>query len=122
MPRDEGEWIVEVDASSKSVGAVCSQVQDGKIRVIEYASRILTKTEENYCVTRKEMLAIIFALKHFRCYLTGLPNFRLVTDHKSLEFFDRSKEPDIWNFCPTSTLSWSTAQGGNIPTPTVSAK
>ena len=39
------------------------------------------------------MLAIIFALKHFRCYLTGLPHFRLVTDHKSLEFFDKSKEP-----------------------------
>jgi len=84
---------VEVDASSKSVGAVCSQWQNGRLRVVEFTGRILTKAEEAYCVTRKEMLAIIFALKHFRCYLLGLSHFSVVTDHKSLEFFDRVHEP-----------------------------
>ena len=76
MPRDEGDWVVECDASSKSLGAVCSQMQDGRLRVVEYASRTLSRAEESYCVTRKEMLAIIFALKQFRVYLVGR-SFRL---------------------------------------------
>ena len=92
MPSDEGEWVVDCDASSKSLGAVCSQFQGGRLRVIEYASRTLSRAEEAYCVTRREILSVVFALKHFRVYLLGR-TFRLRTDHKILEFYNKTREP-----------------------------
>ena len=53
MPRDEGEFRLDTDASNDAIGAVLSQVQDGEEKVIAYASRLLSKSERNYCVTRR---------------------------------------------------------------------
>lgn len=77
------DFILTTDASDFAVGAVLSQGQIGKDRPIAYASRTLNKTEENYCTTEKELLAIIWAVKHFRPYLYGR-RFKLVTDHQPL--------------------------------------
>jgi len=93
MPQDSGEWKVEVDASAKSLGAILYQHQNGLWRVVEYASQTLTAQEEKFCVTRKEVLAAVFGLHQFKSYLTGLPNFQLITDHQSIKYFDRTCEP-----------------------------
>ena len=52
-----------------AVGAVLSQRQDGVERVVAYASGSLDRREQNYCVTRKELLAIVYFLKYFKQYL-----------------------------------------------------
>ena len=49
-----GEFILYTDASNCSIGAVLSHVQQGMERVIAYGSRMLSKSERNYCVTRRE--------------------------------------------------------------------
>jgi len=72
MPNDRDPFILDTDACEVGIGAVLSQVQDGKERVIAYASRSLSKQERNYCVTRKELLAVVFYSKAFRQYLLGL--------------------------------------------------
>ncbi|GFU65766.1 hypothetical protein TNCV_5059001 [Trichonephila clavipes] len=46
-------------------------------------SKCLSKPERNYCVTRKELLAIVKAIEHFHHYLYG-QKFLLRTDHASL--------------------------------------
>ena len=51
------EFILNTDASSHSIGAVLSQVQDSVEKPIAFASRTLTKAERNYCVTRRELPA-----------------------------------------------------------------
>ncbi len=51
------KFILDVDASDVSIGAVLSQNIDGHERAIAYASRTLTKQERSYCVTRKELLS-----------------------------------------------------------------
>lgn len=66
-----GTFILDTDASSDAIGAVLSQIQDGNGRVIAYGSRTLSTAERNYCVTRKEMLALVFFVKHFKHYLLG---------------------------------------------------
>ena len=51
LPCNEGEYILDIDASLDAIGTVLSQVQDRKERVIAYGSRTLSRTERNYCVT-----------------------------------------------------------------------
>ena len=58
-----GNFIVDCDASSFAIGCVLSQVQNSEEKVIAYANRALSKTEVNYSVTRKGMLAVVFFTK-----------------------------------------------------------
>ena len=76
-------FILDTDASGVGIGAVLSQKQGGTERVVAYYSRVLTKSERNYCVTRRELLAVIDAIKHFHTYLYGA-KFLVRTDHGSL--------------------------------------
>jgi len=82
-PDSAKECILDTDTSDHSVGAVLSQVQGGSEVVVAYYSKTLTAAEKNYCTTRKELLAVVKAVKHFRPYLYGR-TFRLQTDHASL--------------------------------------
>jgi len=63
------EYILDTDASDQNVGAVLSQVQEGREVVVAYYSKSLSPTERNYCTTRKELLAVIKSVKHVRPYL-----------------------------------------------------
>ena len=76
--------IVDADASLLGAGCVLSQVQDGKERVIAYYSNAFNRQERNYCVTRRELLAIVVALKRFEPYLL-FRRFAVRTDHSSLK-------------------------------------
>ena len=62
------EFILDTDAKDFAICAVLSQVFDGKERVIAYASKTLTKAERRYCVTRKELYALVHFVKYFRHY------------------------------------------------------
>jgi len=64
-------FILTTDASKVAVTAVLSQLQEGVERPMTYASRQLTKTEAVYSASETEMLALVWAAKHFRCYLYG---------------------------------------------------
>jgi hypothetical protein len=66
-----GERFVDTDASNFQIGGVLSQMQDGQERVTAYYSKTLNKAERNYCVTRRELLAIVRTLEHFHKYLYG---------------------------------------------------
>ena len=70
-----------------------SQVQDGEERVICYHSRTFTKAERNYCVTRRELLAIIDSVKHFHHYIYG-SKCVVRTDHGSLAWLVRFANPE----------------------------
>ncbi|KAG1957273.1 thy-1 membrane glycoprotein [Pimephales promelas] len=72
-PLDHGEMILDTNASDTGIGAVLSQMQGGTERVLAYGSRKLTKAEQNYCTTRRELLAIVDFTSHFRQYLLGRP-------------------------------------------------
>ncbi|KAL1254821.1 hypothetical protein QQF64_012882 [Cirrhinus molitorella] len=70
-PMDSGDLILDTDASNFGIGAVLSQLQQGEERVLAYGSRSLTSTEQNYCTTRRELLAEVEFTTHFRQYLLG---------------------------------------------------
>lgn len=94
ISNNAGCFILDTDASGTAVGGVLSQFDsNGVEHVIAYASRILDKCETKYCTTKRELLAVITFLKHFRPYLLGKP-FKLRTDHRSLTWLQNFKEPE----------------------------
>jgi len=92
MPNDSDPFVLDTDACDVSIGAVLSQVQKGEERVTVYASRSLSKQEKNYCVTRKELLAVVYYSKAFRQYLLGR-QFLIRTDHSALQWLRTTPEP-----------------------------
>ena len=89
-PNSTGTFILDVDASDVAIGAELSQIQDGQERVIAYGSQSLSAVQRRYCVTRKELLALVKFLNHFRFYLLGR-FFRVRMDHNSLIWLMRFK-------------------------------
>ena len=65
-------FIVDTDASDVGIEAVRSQLNEVNVeQPVKYYSRPLSKSERKYAVTRQEMLALVEALRHFRCCLLG---------------------------------------------------
>ena len=94
FPDYQKPFILDTDASNLGIGAVLSQTQDdGQERVIAYGSRVLSKAERRYCVTRRELLAVVYFLQHFRPYLLGR-HFTLRSDHGSLTWLRNFREPE----------------------------
>ena len=86
-------FILDCDASNFAISGILSQEIDGQERVVVYASRTLSKSERKYCVTRKELLALVHFVKYFRHYLYGKP-FTVRTDHSSLRWLMNFKNPE----------------------------
>jgi len=85
-------FISDTDASQFSIGSVLSQVQEGTEKVIAYGGRTLNVNEINYCVTRKELLAVVHFTKAYRQYLLGR-KFIIRTDHAALSWLQRNPQP-----------------------------
>ena len=67
-PDSSSEFILDTDASHLAIGAVLSQMVDGKEHPVAHFSRTLNQPEQQYCVTRKELLAVVQSIEHFHPY------------------------------------------------------
>ncbi|KAI5341711.1 hypothetical protein L3X38_009586 [Prunus dulcis] len=79
------------DASDYAVEAVLGQRKDKLPHVIYYASRTLNDAQLNYATTKKELLAVVFALEKFRSYLVGA-KIIVHTDHAALKYLLSKKD------------------------------
>ncbi|CAK1594239.1 unnamed protein product [Parnassius mnemosyne] len=92
-PDPDKPYVLTTDASTVALGAVSSQGTIGSDKPIAYASRTLSDTETRYSTIERELLAIIWAVKHFRPYLYGR-KFTIYTDHRPLVWLYSLKEPN----------------------------
>ena len=79
-------FILHTDASMDGLGGVLYQEQDGRERVIAFASRRLSRAERNYPVHKLEFLALKWAVcEKFHDYLYG-NSFEARTDNNPLTY------------------------------------
>ena len=84
------ETTLQTDASKKGLGACL--IQNGK--VVCYASRVLTKTEQNYQNLERETLGTICGMEKLHYFLYG-KEFTLETDQKPLVSIYKKHMVDI---------------------------
>ena len=79
------------DASDYAMGPVLGQTKDKKHHAIAYASKTLIGPQLNCATTKKELLAIVFAIDKFRSYLLGAKVI-VYTDHAALKYLLTKKD------------------------------
>lgn len=93
-------FVLATDASQYALGAVLSQRHNGHEHPVAFASRQLNKAEQSYSATEKECLALVWAVRHFRCYLYGR-DFKITTDCRPLKWLMNMRDPSSrlarWN-------------------------
>ena len=90
FPKEDLPYIVDTDASDYGIGGVLSQNVEGTEHVIAYYSKSLNPAQQKYCTTRRELLAVVATLDHFKGYVWG-PRFLIRTDHAALVWLTNLK-------------------------------
>ena len=81
----ENKLRIICDASHQRLGALLLQEKDEKEwELISCAPRYLSNYEMKYSTNELELLAIVWAVEHFRNNVYGA-KFEVVSDHKALE-------------------------------------
>ncbi len=83
FPDFSKPFILTTDASGYAIGAVLTQLQQGKERLIACTSRTLTKSEKNYSNPDRETLAVVNGVEAFKSYLWG-NKFTIYTDNSAI--------------------------------------
>jgi hypothetical protein len=84
-PDFKKPFCLDVDWSTKGVGAILSQREGRFEKVVAYASKGLTEVQRKFHPMEGECYALIWGIMHFRQYLHKT-HFILRTDHKPFEW------------------------------------
>ncbi len=79
----EAQTVLTTDANTKGLGATLWQIDESGRRAVAFASRFLCNAEKRYAIIELELVAVKWAVEHFKFYLLGR-KFRVETDHKAL--------------------------------------
>jgi transposase InsO family protein len=83
---------IETDASNWAIGGQLLQTnREGEWAPVAFFSKKMSKSECNYTIHDKELLAVIKALEEWEVELQSAPEVIVVTDHRALEFFQETK-------------------------------
>ena len=91
-PELNRPFHIYTDASDYAYGAVLTQEHEGKLCPVAWIGRKMAKAEENYYTLEKELGAIIFAYKQWRCYLENNQTVFIHSDHNPLQFLKTQKK------------------------------
>ncbi|GJW57926.1 reverse transcriptase domain-containing protein [Tanacetum coccineum] len=79
------------DASDFAVGAVLGQKDGKNFHPIYFASKTINSAQQKYTVTKKELMAVVFAFDKFRSYLI-LSKTIVHTDHSALRHLFKKQD------------------------------
>ena len=83
MPNCEGRFHLYSDMSKFATGSVLYQIQNGKPRLIAYASKRLPEAVRHYSITQLELCGLAINIASFS-HLLKRVDFDVIVDHLAL--------------------------------------
>ena len=83
MPDTTGRFHLYLDTSKFAMGSTLYQIQNGKPKLIAYASKRLPEATKNYSITELELCRLAINIAHFS-HLLKRVDFDAIVDHLSL--------------------------------------
>ena len=90
MPDKRGRFLLYSHTSKYATGSVLYQVQNGKPKLIAYASKRMPKAARNYSITELEMCSLAINIASF-AYLLKRVDFDVVVDHLVITHIMKNK-------------------------------
>ena len=90
MPDKIGRFQLYSDISKYAMGSALFQIQNGKPKLIAYASKRLPEAGHNYSITELEMCGLAINIANFANLLRKV-DFDVVVDHLAIMHIMRSK-------------------------------
>ena len=90
LPKPEGRFILYCDSSRTHTGSSLWQIQEGKPRLIGYASKSLPAPALNYSVTELEMTGMAVNIHLWR-HLLHRVEFDCAVDHRAIPYIMKAK-------------------------------
>ena len=90
MPDRRGRFLLYSDTSKYATGSALYQVQDGKPKLIAYASKIMPEAAKNYSITELEMCGLAINIASF-AHLLKRVHFDAVVDYLAIVQIMKSK-------------------------------
>ena len=90
MPNKSGRFHLYSDTSKYVTGSALYQIQDGKPKLITYASKRLPEAARNYSITELELCGLAINIASF-AHLLKRVDFDAIVDHLALTHIIKSK-------------------------------
>ena len=90
MPDKRGRFLLYSDTSKHAIGSALYQVQNGKSRLIAYASKRMPEAARNYSITELEMCSLAVNIASFTHVLKRV-DFDAIVDHLAITHIMKSK-------------------------------
>ena len=90
MPNKIGRFQLYSDTSKYATGSALYQIQNGKPKLIVYASKRLPEAAHNYSIKELEMCGLVVNIASF-AHLLRKVDFDAVVDHLAIMHIMRSK-------------------------------
>ena len=93
MPDRKGRFVLYSDISKLATGSALYQVQDGKPKLIAYASKRMPEADKTYSITELEMCGLAINIACF-AHLLKRVDFDVVVDHlATMQIMKSTMEP-----------------------------
>ena len=90
MPNKTGRFHLYSDTSKFATGSALYQIQNGKPKLIAYASKRLPEAAKSYSITELELCGLAINMASFSHLLKGV-DFDAIVDHLALTHIIKSK-------------------------------
>ena len=91
MPNKTGRFHLYSDTSKFATGSALYQIQNGKPKLIAYASKRLPEATKSYFMTELELCGLAINISHFS-HLLKRVDFDAIMDHLGLMHIIKSKK------------------------------
>ena len=90
LPDSKGRFHLYSDTSKYAMGSASYQIQNGKHKLIAYASKSLPEAAKNCSITKLEMCGLAINIASF-VHLLNRVDFDAIVDHLALVHILKSK-------------------------------